>query len=180
MFVCSAARCKGRAETEARILDTVEREILHADLFSEVLDLAMQRLARQSAVRAELISERQRLERELANLAAAVATGGDVPHCSWNSGLREARKRDLEHLIGRPGTDLDRLRETLAAKLDDWRRLLRSRPITRSKGAPHVARRPDRDWNTDRRRRAVGSARGSQWADRCVVLSVGVPRCNGA
>lgn len=59
VYLCSAARRKGRsvchstlhfpiAETEALILDRVERDLLDANVFGEVVTLAVQRLAAQA------------------------------------------------------------------------------------------------------------------------------------
>lgn len=139
VYVCSAARRKGRsvcandlhlpiAETEASILETIERELLDADVFAEVIDLAVERLTSDAAGPAARHAERERLERELVNLAAAIAAGGDVPSLIGEMRKREARKRELDRLVGQPVINRDNLRAELTAKLDDWKRLLRSRP----------------------------------------------------
>ncbi len=97
MYVCSARRRKGRAicandlhlpivETEAAILATVERDLLDADILRDALDLAAERLSRETPQAAQ-VAARDRLTREIGNLVDA-----------------------------------------LAAKLADWKRLLRSRP----------------------------------------------------
>ena len=139
VYVCSAARRKGRAvctndlhlpiaETEAAILETVERDLLQADIYAAAVDRATARLQKQTTAPAELTIERDRIAGELANLANAIAAGGDMPAIVAEMRSREARKRELDRVINRDAIDLSTLRATLEAKLADLKRLLRSRP----------------------------------------------------
>jgi site-specific DNA recombinase len=139
VYICSAARRKGRSvctndlhlpisETESRVLDTVERELLNLDVFDDAIAVAVERLSQQTPARAGLLVELERLERELGNLAAAVASGAAVATLVAEMRSRESRKREIERLVSRPTLDREGLRATLSEKLDDWKRLLRSRP----------------------------------------------------
>ncbi len=138
VYVCSARRRKGTAicandlhlpiaETEAAILEAVERDLLDATVFEDALDLAVTRLSRQTP-HAGLEAERDRLAREIGHLVEALAGGGDVPSLVAELRAREARKADLDRRLARPTVTLEALRASLAEKLADWRRLLRSRP----------------------------------------------------
>ena len=71
VYVGSAARRKGRAicardvnlpiaETEAHILDAVEREPLDEDVFTGALNLAVRRLCSETPARAQMLAERER------------------------------------------------------------------------------------------------------------------------
>jgi site-specific DNA recombinase len=139
MYVCSARRRKGSAicsndlhlpiaDTEAAILEAVERELLDASIFEAAIDLALDRLTRQQADAAGLVAERERLAREIGHLVDALARGGDVPSLVAELRTRESRKADLDRRLIQPTVTRDALRERLAERLADWRRLLRSRP----------------------------------------------------
>lgn len=141
VYVCSAARRKGPGvcandlhlpilETETAILDKVEQSLLELDVFAPSIDLAVERLSRadHGGDSLALEAERERLARELGRLGAAVAAGGDVPTLIGEIQVREARKRDIDRRMNRPVVDGDTMRAALAAKLADWKRLLRSRP----------------------------------------------------
>jgi hypothetical protein len=69
-----------------------------------------------------------RLDRELCNLGLAVANGGDVPTIVAEIRKRETRKAEIDRVLTRPVIDRDGLRQALEAKLEEWKRLLRSRP----------------------------------------------------
>ncbi len=138
VYVCSARRRKGRAvctndlhlpiaETEDTILASVERDLLDAGIFETALDLAVGRLS-QDAPQVAQVAERDRLTREIGNLVDAMARGADGPSLVAELRSREGRKADLDRLLNRPTVTLDSLRTALAAKLADWKRLLRSRP----------------------------------------------------
>jgi site-specific DNA recombinase len=139
VYVCSAARRKGRsvcandlhlpiADTEARILDEVERALLDADVFSDAIDVALERVNGATTARTAFIVEQEQLDRELAKLAEAITIGGDMPSLIAQIQIREARKREIARLTRMPVMDRNGLRAALEAKLDDWKRLLRSRP----------------------------------------------------
>jgi hypothetical protein len=139
VYVCSAARREGRsvcasevhvpaAETEARILAEVERSLLDTDVLAPALDLAIERLTREAPARGALASERNRLDRELANLAAAIASGGEVATLVSEIRTREARRAEIDRVLNCPTIDRAGLKRALDAKLDEWKRLLRSRP----------------------------------------------------
>lgn len=73
--------------------------------------------------------ERERLHGELANLAAAVAAGGELHVLVSEIQKRQARQAELARLIGSPLPDADNLRASFEAKLRDWKTLLRDRPV---------------------------------------------------
>jgi DNA invertase Pin-like site-specific DNA recombinase len=140
VYLCSAARRKGPAvctsdlhlpiaETDTRILDAVEHHLLDADVFTDVLDLAVRRLTADTDQIAAWLAERDRLDRELINLAGAIAAGSDVPTLLAEMRHREARKREIASRVRQPHADVVSLRATLAARLADWKALLRSRPV---------------------------------------------------
>lgn len=140
VYVCSAARRKGRAvcasdvhlpavDTEARILDAVERELLDALVFSDAIDVAVERLSREAPQTGGLVAERDQLARELGNLIALAAAGsGESSTLIAEIKRREARKAEIERLLTRPAIDRDGLRRALDERIADWKRLLRSRP----------------------------------------------------
>lgn len=137
--MCSAARRKGRAicandthlpieATESAVLGVVERELLDVQIFEVAIERAAARLAMDTPARAGLIAERDRIVRELSNLTAAIAAGGDIPTLVAEVRTREARRRELDRSIYRPTLASSDLKASLSAKLTDWRRLLHSRP----------------------------------------------------
>lgn len=140
VYVCSTSRRKGLAvcsntlhlpiaETENTILTAIEEELLQASVFDAAIELAAARIeAHRRPDLVGLAAERDRLVSELANLAAAVAAGGDVPTLIGEIRARETRKRDIDKQLERPSFDAEGLRAALRARLDNWRRLLRSRP----------------------------------------------------
>ncbi len=140
VYLCSAARRKGRhvcsstlhlpiADTEAHVLDAIEQTLLDAGVFADVLDVAVARLDQDRPTASQLTAERERLQRETMNLVSALAVGGDVPSLLAEIQTRDARIAALDRALSGPAV-LDRagLRRALDAKLQDWRRLLRSRP----------------------------------------------------
>ena len=140
VYVCSAARRKGQAvcasrvhlpaaQTEALIMEAVERELLDADVFGEVLDLAVHRLLSEAPARGALTAELERVTRELGNLSAAIAAGGEMQTLVAEIRTRESRKAEIERALQRSGIDRRGLRDALAARLADWKHLLRSRPM---------------------------------------------------
>lgn len=131
VYVCAAARRKGRAvcastlhlpmgETESAILDCVELELLDPAVFTPVLEHALSQVANRKTPDAQLRAERAAIERELTNLAIAVAAGGDVPTLVAELKVREARKRELDRALSRPALSLSGLRASLEAILGDW------------------------------------------------------------
>ena len=140
VYVCSAARRKGRAvcasalhlsivETESAILDAVERDLLDADVFRDALEVAVRRVAERASHQGALIHERQRLEKELANLTSAVAAGGELPVLLAEIQKRQTRLIEVTRLSGSAGPDTRELRESFGKRLRDWKALLRGRPI---------------------------------------------------
>jgi hypothetical protein len=116
VYVCSAVRRKGRAvcaselhlpaaETEREILDRVERELLNANLFGEVLNIAVERLTREAPKTGGLVAERDQLNREVGNLIAIAAAGGDASTLVAEIKRREKRKAEIERLLARPAVD---------------------------------------------------------------------------
>ena len=140
IYLCSAARRKGRTvcasrvhlpaqRTEALVIEKVERDLLDADVFGDVLDVAVRRLMAAGPERNVLTGEYQRLGTELTNLAAAVAAGGDLQTLLIEIRAREVRRSDIERQLRRPLVNHDGLLQALHDKLADWKRLLRSRRV---------------------------------------------------
>ena len=108
VYVCSAARRKGKTicasdvhvlapDAEAEILGAVERQLLAADVLGPALDLAVERLSRESPDRAAQQAERAQLGRELANLFTLAANGGnDSTMLLAEIKRREARKAEID------------------------------------------------------------------------------------
>ena len=143
MYLCSAARRKGwavcasrvhlpAAQTEVLLIEAVERDLLDADVFGEVLDVAMDRLLAEAPARDALIIEQQRLGKELANLAAAIAAGGDLQTLLSEIRARETRKADIERLLQRPVVDRKALRQakvrTITRPLDSGTKAMLAQP----------------------------------------------------
>jgi hypothetical protein len=103
--------------------------LLDAEAFGDAVTLAVQRLAAKAAERSALLNECERLDRELANLAAAIAAGGELPVLVAEIQTRQSRRAELERVLDTPLLDERRLRASFEAKLRDWKRLLRDRPI---------------------------------------------------
>ena len=110
-------------------MEAVERDLLNADVFGEVLDLAVHRLMSEAPARGALVVELERLTRELGNLSTAIADGGEIQTLVAEIRARESRKAEIERALQRPGIDVHGLRHALAARLADWKQLLRSRPV---------------------------------------------------
>jgi hypothetical protein len=105
VYVCSAARRKGRAvcasdlhlpiaDTEALILDAVERDLLDADVFSEAMTLAVQRIT------------------------THVAAGEEIAVLVSQIQLRQTRRSDISRLLDRPAFTESQVRAALAARLN--------------------------------------------------------------
>jgi hypothetical protein len=114
------------------LIDAVERDLLDADVFGEVLDVAMDRLLAEAPARDALIIEQQRLGKELANLAAAIAAGGDLQTLLSEIRARETRKADIERLLQRPVVDRKALRQakvrTITRPLDSGTKAMLAQP----------------------------------------------------
>jgi site-specific DNA recombinase len=139
VYVCSAARRKGATvctntfrlpvtETEESILSELERDVFDPGVVEGVIELACEKLSKQAPERAEWQAERNRLERELENLAGAVAAGEDVQTLLAEMRKRETRKAQLDRDLARPSVDRDGIRKMAEGKLAEWKRLLRARP----------------------------------------------------
>ena len=83
--------------------------------------------------------ERDELERQLANLTAAIKTGGDIPVIvdelkRTNGGSVGARLR----LEPREQHDCEQLRAALEQRVDEWRQILRAHPAQARQVLHHV------------------------------------------
>jgi site-specific DNA recombinase len=137
VYCCAAARRKGKAvcanrlafrigETEERIFNVIEGEVLTPAFIELVLDTVF---VPEDADRPALEAEAQELERQVANLTAAVKAGGDIPVLvdelkSTNATLREVRRR----LAPQEHHSREELRAALEQRVADWRRVLRTNP----------------------------------------------------
>jgi hypothetical protein len=141
-YGCSAFHRRGRsvcdnkltvpmATADEAILTALESNLLHPRVLETAVHRVTERLCRERRgnPREATARELAAVDRELSNLTAAVAAGGDVPALVVAIRTREAQRRAL----------LDRLVQTsepveldsravmadLRARLDDWRELLR-------------------------------------------------------
>jgi hypothetical protein len=102
--------------------------LLDADVFGQAVTLAAQRLTTQTTHRAALTTERAQLARELENLIAAVAGGGEMPTLVSEIRKREARKEEITRLLERPVLTERDLRAVFTSQLREWKQLLRDKP----------------------------------------------------
>jgi site-specific DNA recombinase len=146
-YACSSFHHRGKAvcpnslemrlvDADAAVLNALERELLDAD----VLEEAMRRAVEQALSGGETRADRQRTVRreldqigsELDRLTAAVVGGGEASTLVQAMRGREKRRdrlqrelRDLERPLP-ARQDAGLMRQTLLAKLADWRTLLRA------------------------------------------------------
>lgn len=143
-YGCSAYHQKGRtvctnnltlpgALFETAVLDAVEDVVLSPTVIDAALERAVATLQRApDAPAAETRAARiARLDRELQQLTAAVAAGGELTTFLDAIRTREAERATLQHQAQAEArldalhTSADALRADLLARLSDWRGLLR-------------------------------------------------------
>jgi site-specific DNA recombinase len=137
VYVCTTNRRKGPRvcpnklalpieDTELRVLNVIEREVLVPAFIDHVVDSVF---VPPDVDRAALEEEARLLDQESANLTAAVKRGGDIP--TLVDELREATRRrsDINRRLA-PQEHLDRaeLRAALEQRVEDWRQVLRKYP----------------------------------------------------
>ena len=125
--------------TDEAVLAAVERDVLTVPVLETALAKAMTTLQAPPPGRSDrgAASGAGRLEAELARLAQAIATGGEIP--GLVAAMQE-RERRCAHLRGelatverqaavtRRGVDVDGALATMRAALTDWRTMLRQAP----------------------------------------------------
>jgi site-specific DNA recombinase len=132
--VCGNRWQPSLAPLESLILDAIETDLLHPDVVTRALDLAMESFkVRESDVEPDTTArELAALDGELARLTALAASGGsDIPAVLEGLRSRQARRDALmgrqaaAAKTSRPVAVGAALRRDLRAKLNDWRGLLR-------------------------------------------------------
>ncbi len=134
--VCANSTAMPMEAADREVLDTVESTLLRADVVAAAIEDAASRLqpdlAQQATERPRLQKELGRVEAEIGNLVKAIAEGAEFP--SIKGALRDHEQQRerlqqelaaLDRLAQVGQLDGARLRRTLAAKLGDWRGLLR-------------------------------------------------------
>ena len=120
--------------TNREVLTGFERDVLRPEIVDEVVRKALDRLRpsdsteeQRCALRAELV----RVDEELARLAAAIASGGNVPTLLTAVREREDRRRRIETALMRldslvrvSAADLRRLERTIRDRFADWHGLM--------------------------------------------------------
>jgi len=118
------------------------------------------------------LRERDRLQREVANLVGSIAAGVPATTVAPEIRTREAEIARLDHRLRapRPTPDRDRLRDAILQRVAEWRQVLRGRAARRARAAAssHRAARDDRrqqdarphpenqvEWRAERKREAL-------------------------
>ena len=119
-------------ETDDRVLGVIEGEVLTPAFIERVLDTVFVPDAiNREALEADAID----LERQIANLTAAVAHGGHNPSLVEELKRTNARLADVRRrLEPREHHDREQLRLALEQRVDEWKQVLRSSP---AQGRPY-------------------------------------------
>ena len=83
------------------------------------------------------LRERDRLQREVANLVGSIAAGVPATTVAPEIRTREAEIARLDHRLRapRPTPDRDRLRDAILQRVAEWRQVLRGRAARRARAA---------------------------------------------
>jgi DNA invertase Pin-like site-specific DNA recombinase len=151
-YVCTSYHTRGRAvckngletsvpDADAAVLDAVEQHVLRVDVLETSLAKAMELLQPSGDAmdgrRGMLTDELARLEAEVARLAGAIATGGELASLLTALQDRERRRAQLrreldaldrERLATRRQRDLGGILDQLRGCLTDWQGMLRDEP----------------------------------------------------
>jgi DNA invertase Pin-like site-specific DNA recombinase len=135
VYICAAHRRKGPAvcanalalpieETEDRILNVIEGEVLTPTFIEMVLDTVF---VPDDGDRAALEAEADQLDLEIGRLTAAIKAGADIPTVvaelkTANARLQEVRRR----LSPQEHHSRAELREALEQRVAEWRQVLRT------------------------------------------------------
>lgn len=140
IYLCSAARRKGRAVCDSRVhlpirstddalLEKVESRLLSADVFEEIVETTIADLRQDEHARGSLERERVTLERELANLTQVIAGGAtDVQTLLREMRRREDRIREIRQALSTPVLSTRELTRLIGQHLAEWKTLLRTAP----------------------------------------------------
>jgi DNA invertase Pin-like site-specific DNA recombinase len=134
--VCANALAAPMEAADAAVLDLVEDALLCPEVVAAALEEAAARLrpdsASQAGERRRLETELRQIEDQLGRFVQAIGQGGEIPELVAAVRERRAQRERLQHelaaldRLARIGQlDGARLRHDLAAKLRDWRGLLR-------------------------------------------------------
>lgn len=107
------------------ILRTIELELLEPAFVERVLDSAL--TSRPTDDQAPLVAERAKVAREIENLTAAIAAGGDIPAlaAALKDRDRKLRSLDAQLTTREEEPDRERLRAALFQRIADWKAVLR-------------------------------------------------------
>jgi site-specific DNA recombinase len=129
--ICSNGHELPLASVHEVVLDAIQDEVLNPGVMQEAVRQAVAQMTAGPAAEEDLQLLRQELrevERELRNLTAALAAGGDMLALVEAMKSREGRRNALEQQIAAASstkvTDPRRLEQQLYARLGEWRDLL--------------------------------------------------------
>ncbi len=143
-----AAICANRlrvrvADADRAVLDALRDDILRPDVVRDAIAEAVRRLraAERRGDVADLRARLARVERELARLTSAVASGADAASLLAAITEREREAADVRRLIAEaeavaklPSLDAARLGADLERRLEDWRGVLAREPVAARQG----------------------------------------------
>ncbi len=141
--VCANATEVDMEAANHAVLSSIERDLLQPEIVAAAIETALATLTAPDEAapgqRQALVAERAALEGELARLAAAVATGGEVRALLAAMQDRETRREQLERRLAAlealgkvQKLDRHRLERELKARLADWQGLL-SRHVSQTR-----------------------------------------------
>ena len=143
-YVCSARRRKGAAVCPSEFsfpveridhvfLDVLEDVVLSPEFVERVLDATF--AVDPGAERQVLQAEHDRLAREVENLTAAIANGGEMTTLLAALSSRDKRLAELRKELARPAAlpDRDVLKAALELRTADWRAVLRGAHVSQAR-----------------------------------------------
>jgi site-specific DNA recombinase len=146
-YVCAAARRKGKAicdnrlafpiaETEERILSTIENVVLTPSFIEVVLNTVF---VPDAVDRPAIEAEIAELERQVTNLTTAIRMGGDLHSLVDELKATNVRLVSLRRRLD-PHEQIDReqLRAALEQRVDDWKQVLRAHPAQARQVIAHL------------------------------------------
>jgi hypothetical protein len=137
VYICGTARRRGASvcanklalpieETDDRILNVIESEVLTGSFIDLVLDTVF---VPDDTDGPSLEAEAVRLQTEIGRLIALARTTGEIPELASELKESKAQLRDLQRrLAPQEHHNREELRAALEQRVDDWRRVLRTNP----------------------------------------------------
>jgi DNA invertase Pin-like site-specific DNA recombinase len=137
VYCCAAARRKGKSvcanrlalpigETEERILNVIDGEVLTSAFIELVLDTVF---VPDDTDRPALESEAAQMQTEISRLIALARSVGDIPEVAAELKTANLRLREVQRrLAPQEHHNREELRAALEQRVADWRRVLRTNP----------------------------------------------------